>query len=84
MSITRQVSQYGRARLARRFSRSIPLLGAVVAIFAVRAAIRRKGFARGLADTALDATPVLGAAKNLYEIARGDILPDRPARARRT
>jgi hypothetical protein len=80
MSISRQVAQYGRARLARRLSRSIPLLGAVVAVFTLRAAIRRKGFARGVADSALDATPGVGAAKNLYEMARGDIIPDRGPR----
>ena len=83
MSISRQVAQYGRVRLARRLSRSVPLLGAVVAVFTLRAAIRRKGFARGVADTALDATPGVGAAKNLYEMARGDIIPDRTPRPRR-
>jgi hypothetical protein len=84
MSISRQVVQYGRARLARRLFRSVPLLGAVVAALTVRAAIRRKGFARGVADSALDATPGLGAAKNLYEMARGDIIPDRAMQARRS
>ena len=82
MSLSRQVAQYGRVRLARRLGRSIPLLGAVIAVFTLRAAIRRKGFTRGVADTALDATPGLGAAKNLYEIARGDIIPDRAPRPR--
>ena len=84
MSISRQAIQYGRARLARRLFRSVPLLGAVVAVFTLRAAIRRKGFARGVADSALDATPGVGAAKNLYEMARGDIIPDRPIQARQT
>lgn len=64
--------------MARRLGRSIPLLGAALAFFAVRAAIRRKGFVGGVADTALDATPGVGTAKNLYELARGgDIIPDR-------
>ena len=77
MTLGRQVAQYSQARLARRLTRSIPLLGAVIAIFTLRAAIRRKGFARGVADSALDATPVVGAGKMLYESVRGDILPDR-------
>ena len=81
--MSRQVIQYGRARLARRLVRSVPLLGAVVAVFTIRAAIRRKGFAGGVTDTALDATPGVGAAKNLYEIARGDIIPDRATAVRR-
>jgi hypothetical protein len=78
MAIARQVAQYGRARLARRLGRSIPLLGAAIAVFTLRAAIRRKGFRRGVADSALDATPGVGAAKNIYEAIRGrDIIPDR-------
>ena len=82
MSISRQVVQYGRVRLARRLFRSLPLLGAVIAAFTLRAAIRRKGFVRGVANTALDATPGVGVAKNLYEMARGDIIPDRAPRPR--
>lgn len=78
MGIGRQITQYGRARLAKRLGRSIPILGAALAFFAVRAAIRRKGFVGGVTDTALDATPGIGTAKNLYELARGgDIIPDR-------
>ena len=82
MGIGRQISQYGRARLARRFGRSIPLLGAAIAIFALRKAVKRKGLVGGVTDTALDATPMVGAAKNVYEVMRGDLIPDRvPARA---
>ncbi len=83
MGIGRQISQYGRARLARRLARSIPVLGAAVALFTLRRAIKRKGFRGGVTDSALDATPFVGAAKNMYEVLRGDIIPDRvPARAR--
>ena len=82
MGIARQVSQYGRGRLARRFSRSIPLLGAAIALFTLRQAIKRKGFRGGVADAALDATPFVGAAKNLYEAVRGDVIRDRPVPAR--
>lgn len=78
MGITRQVAQYGGARLSRRLLRSVPLLGAAVAFFTLRSAVRRKGFVRGVADSALDATPGVGAAKNVYEAVRGDIIADRP------
>ncbi len=82
MGIGRQISQYGRARLARRFARSIPIIGAAIALFTLRRAIRQKGFRGGVTDSALDATPFVGAAKNVYEAVRGDIIPDRaPARA---
>lgn len=69
--------QYGSARLARRLGRAVPVIGAVVALLTLRAAIRRKGLRRGVIDTALDATPVVGTAKAVYEIARGDLIPDR-------
>ena len=77
MAIGRQITQYGSARLARRFSRSIPLLGAAIALFAIRRAVRRKGFVGGVTDSALDATPFVGAAKNVYEAIRGDVIPDK-------
>jgi hypothetical protein len=80
MGITRQIAQYGGARLSRRLVRSVPVLGAVVAFFTLRSAVRRKGLVRGVADSALDATPGLGAAKNVYEAVRGDIIADRPGR----
>ena len=58
------------------------LIGVAIALFTLRRAIRQKGFRGGVADSALDATPFVGAAKNMYEVMRGDIIPDRvPARA---
>ena len=78
MAVTKQISQYARARIVRRLSRSMPLIGAVVAIAAVGAAVRRKGFFGGTLDTALDAVPGLGAVKNAAEAIRGrDFIRDR-------
>ena len=37
----------------------------------------------GVADTALDATPGVGAVKTLYEVACGDVIPDRTLPVRR-
>jgi hypothetical protein len=79
MALTQQVAQYARGRLMRRLSRSIPWVGAVVAIAAVGTAIRRKGIFGGTLDTALDATPWLGAMKNAAEAIRGrDFIRDKP------
>ena len=62
----------------RRLSRSMPWIGAVVAIAAVGSAIRRKGLFGGALDTALDATPGVGAVKNLFEAIRGrDFIKDK-------
>ena len=79
MTFTQQVSQYARGRLLRRLSRSMPWIGAVVAIAAVGAAVRRKGILAGALDTALDATPGVGAVKNVVEAVRGrDFIRDKP------
>ena len=78
MTVTKQVSQYARGRLVRRLSRSVPWIGAVVAIAAVGAAIRRKGVFGGALDTALDAMPGVGAVKNAFEAIRGrDFIKDK-------
>ena len=78
MTLTTQVSQYARGRLIRRLSRSMPWIGAVVAIAAVGTAIRRKGVFGGAFDTALDATPGVGALKNAVEAIRGrDFIKDK-------
>lgn len=78
MTLTEQVSQYARGRLIRRLSRSMPWIGAVVAVAAIGTAVRRKGFFGGALDTALDATPGLGALKNAVEAIRGrDFIKDK-------
>ena len=77
MAIIRNLGQWGTMRVARRLSRSVPLLGAGVALLALRHGIRRKGFRGGVADATLDAIPFVGALKNLIEMVRGDFFPDR-------
>jgi len=43
--------------------------------------MKRKGFFKGALDTGLNATPLLGVAKNAVELIRGrDFIPDRPVR----
>jgi len=83
MTVTRQVSQYARGRVLRRLARSMPWIGAVVAIAAVGTAVRRKGLFGGVADTALDAVPGVGAVKNAIEAVRGrDFIRDKRAYSR--
>ena len=71
MGVTKQISQYARGRVIRRLSRSVPWIGAAVAVLSVGAAIRRKGVFGGTLDTALDAMPGVGAVKNAIEAVRG-------------
>ena len=78
MAITQQAVRYGQRRLMRRVGRSVPFLGALIAIATVGAAIRRKGLFGGTVDTALNAIPFIGGFKNAAEVVRGrDFIGDR-------
>ena len=78
MPNTRQLQGYATRKLARRLTRSIPYVGAVIAIATLGSAIRRKGWLRGTVHSGLDAIPFIGGAKNLAEAVRGrDFLRDR-------
>ena len=79
MSTTRTIAGRGGTWLTGRAARSVPWLGAAVALLTVAATMRRKGVIRGGLDTGLNAVPFLGAAKNVCEIVRGrDFIADRP------
>jgi hypothetical protein len=59
-------------------SRSLPWIGAAIAVVTVASTMRRKGVISGAVDTGLNAMPIVGAAKNLIEVVRGrDFFPDR-------
>ena len=78
MTIGNHLTRWGTARLSRRISRSIPILGAAIAAATVVATMRRKGLISGVLDTGLNALPGIGAAKNIIELTRGkDFFPDR-------
>jgi hypothetical protein len=67
--------------LSRRASKSLPWVGAAIALATVVGTMKRKGVMRGSLDTALNALPVVGAVKNIAEAVRGrDFIADRPAR----
>jgi len=78
MAMTNRVVRWGGARLSRRLSRSMPWIGGAIALATVVGTMRRKGLISGVFDTALNAIPFVGAAKNTIEVARGrDFFPDR-------
>lgn len=78
MAIGHRLTRWGGARLSRRVSRSIPVLGVAIAAATVIATMRRKGLLSGVLDTGLNAMPGIGALKNVIEYARGrDFFPDR-------
>jgi hypothetical protein len=78
MARTTKFRSYAGRKIARRLARSIPWIGAIIALATLGSAIRRKGFLRGALHSGLDAIPYVGGAKNLAELARGrDFFPDR-------
>jgi hypothetical protein len=79
MANLQPVQRYAGRKISKRLARSIPWIGAVIAIATVGSAIRRKGFVRGAIHSGLDAIPFVGGAKNIAETVRGrDFLPDKP------
>ena len=83
MAYLGRAARWGGARLSRRLARSIPILGAVVALATLGGTMRRKGVVGGLADTGLNSIPFVGAVKNVVEVVRGqDLFPDRPVTRR--
>jgi hypothetical protein len=78
MATSTTIKNYAGRKLARRLTRSIPYVGAAVALFTIGAAIRRKGLFGGAVHSGLDAIPFVGGAKNIAEVIRGrDFIPDR-------
>jgi hypothetical protein len=78
MAKTKQLGSYAGMKIARRLSRSLPWIGAAIALVTIGSAIRRKGLLRGVAHSGLDAIPFVGGAKNVAELARGrDFFRDR-------
>jgi hypothetical protein len=78
MARTQQLGRFAGRKIARRMTRSIPYIGAAIALVTLASAIRRKGFVHGLIHSGLDAIPFVGGAKNVAEMARGrDFFPDK-------
>jgi hypothetical protein len=78
MATAGRIVGWGGSWLSSRAARSIPWVGAAVALFTVAETVRRKGLFRGALDTGLNAVPYLGAAKNVAETVRGrDFIADR-------
>jgi hypothetical protein len=75
---TNHLVRWGGARLSRRLSKSLPIIGGAIAVATVIGTMRRKGVISGAFDTAFNAIPFIGAAKNAVEVVRGrDFFPDR-------
>ena len=60
MATTTPLRSYAGRKITRRLTRSIPYIGAAIAIVTLGSAIRKKGFVRGLIHSGLDAIPFVG------------------------
>ena len=76
-TIWRSLMRAGGTRIMRKVGKAMPLVGTAVVISMTAYEIKKKGLVRGIVNTALDATPVVGTAKNVIEIFTGDWLPDK-------
>ena len=77
MKLWQKLMVNGGARVARKVGKSMPLVGTAVVIGLMGYEIKKKGLVKGVVNTALDATPVLGTAKNVIELFTGDWLADK-------
>jgi hypothetical protein len=82
MGVLRRIIRAGGYRIAMKAAKTVPLVGTAVAVGLIGYEIRKKGIARGLVNTALDATPVVGLIKNTIEIFTGDWLADKEPKNR--
>lgn len=79
MAMTNRLARWAGARASRRMSRSMPIVGGLIGLLALRTAMKRKGALRGALDTGLNAVPFFGALKLGAESLRGrDFIRDRP------
>jgi hypothetical protein len=78
MASSNRVGRWAGRKLARRIGKSVPIIGTAVAVAYLAHSVRRKGWFGGLAHTALDVIPIVGAVKNGIELFTDDWFPDLP------
>ncbi|QQS46090.1 MAG: hypothetical protein IPM66_19570 [Acidobacteriota bacterium] len=81
--IIRRIVRSGGSRLAIKAAKAMPVVGAIAVVGLVGYEIKKKGFVRGILNSALDATPVVGATKNAIEMFTGDWLKDKKVESRK-
>jgi hypothetical protein len=77
--ILERIIRAGAARLFVKAAKSTPVIGTAIAIGLIGYEVKKKGLIKGVLNTALDATPVVGVTKNAIEVFTGDWLPDKPS-----
>ena len=82
-SVKRKLLHAGGWQVVKRAAKSVPFGGTAVAIVLVGSDIRNKGVVKGIANSCIDAIPVVGLVKNGVELFTGDFISDKPKRPRR-
>jgi len=73
----------GGWQVAKRLAKMVPLGGTAVAIALVGSDIKKKGVLKGVANSGLDAIPILGLVKNGVELFTGDFISDKESAGRK-
>jgi hypothetical protein len=71
------MAKRGGWEIAKKVLKAIPIIGPVFIVGFAGHDIKKKGLVAGAVHVGLDATPVLGTAKNVVEIFTGDWIPDK-------
>lgn len=82
-TVKKRLLKAGGWGLAKRLIKPIPIVGSVFAFGLAGYEIKKKGLLRGAVHVGLDATPVVGTAKNVLELFTGDLIPDKPKKLKR-
>ena len=77
-TLWRSLIRAGGTRLVRKVGKAMPVVGTAVVLGMTTDEVKKKGLVRGIVNTVLDATPIIGTAKNVIEVFTGDWLPDKP------
>ena len=73
----RGIVKRGGWEIAKKILKALPVIGSVFTVGFAGHDIKKKGLVAGAVHVGLDATPVVGTAKNVVEIFTGDWIPDK-------
>ncbi|MEJ7846599.1 MAG: hypothetical protein WKF92_00755 [Pyrinomonadaceae bacterium] len=82
-SLTRKLAHAGGWQIAKRAAKMLPFGGTAVVLALVGHDIKKKGLAKGLMNSGIDAIPFVGLAKNGIELFAGDFFPDKVQNGKR-
>ncbi len=74
----------GGWEIAKKVLKALPVIGSLFTVGFAGHDIKKKGLVAGAVHVGLDATPVVGTAKNVVEIFTGDWIPDKASKDPRT